>query len=149
MTAVKLGGRLQSAIVASPAYFARHGEPQTPRDLQRHRCINWRQPSSGSLYRWEFEKGARSLELAVEGPLIVTDVDMALRAALDGVGIAYLFDDLVAAPLAAGALRRVLLPWSPSFPGFYLYYPSRRQVPPPLRAFVDFLKQTQRRRPAR
>ncbi|AUX34899.1 MULTISPECIES: LysR family transcriptional regulator [Sorangium] len=155
MVAVKLSGDLSMMAVASPAYLARHGVPATPRDLHRHRCINMRWPTDGSLYRWEFEKGKQSLEVAVEGPLTVNDVDLALRAAADGVGIAYVFDQQARPLVEAGKLTRVLEPWSPSFPGFYLYYPSRRQTPPALRAFVDFLrragppeKKARRARPA-
>ncbi|XXU13823.1 LysR family transcriptional regulator [Sorangium sp. So ce861] len=155
MVAVKLSGDFSMMAVASPAYLARHGAPATPRDLHRHRCINTRWPTDGSLYRWEFEKGKQSLEVAVEGPLIVNDVDLALRAAVDGVGIAYVFDEQARPLVEAGRLTRVLEPWSPSFPGFYLYYPSRRQTPPALRAFIEFLrragpqeKKARRARPA-
>jgi DNA-binding transcriptional LysR family regulator len=140
MVAVPLCGALEMMAVASTRYLARHGRPETPRDLQHHRCINWRLPSTGGVYRWEFERGKRVLEVAVEGPLVVNDADLAVRAALDGVGIAYLIDLHVAALVRSGKLERVLAPWSPSFPGFYLYYPSRRQMPPVLRAFVDFVR---------
>jgi DNA-binding transcriptional LysR family regulator len=140
MVALKLSPPLQMAAVATPAYFARHGVPETPRDLHRHSCINWRRPTDGNIYRWEFVKGGRQLEVSVTGPLIVTDIELARRAALDGVGIAYLFDEQVEPWLARGALQRVLEAWSPRFPGFYLYYPSRRQPPAPLAAFVEFLR---------
>jgi DNA-binding transcriptional LysR family regulator len=140
MVALKLSPPLQMAAVATPAYFARHGVPETPRDLHRHSCINWRRPTDGNIYRWEFVKGGRQLEVSVTGPLIVTDIELARRAALDGVGIAYLFDEQVEPWLARGALQRVLEAWSPRFPGFYLYYPSRRQPPAPLVAFVEFLR---------
>jgi len=146
MVALKLSEPLCMAAVAAPAYFERHGVPETPRDLHRHRCINWRRPTDGSLYRWEFERKGRQLEVAVTGPLIVNDAVLALRAALDGVGIAYIFDEEAAPWLARGALRRVLEAWSPSFPGFYLYYPSRRHTPAPLAAFIEFLRSE---RPAR
>jgi DNA-binding transcriptional LysR family regulator len=96
--------------------------------------------TDGSLYRWEFEKGKRTVELAVEGPLIVNDAELALRAAVDAVGIAYLFDEQARPWVEAGELTRLLDDWSPRFPGFFLYYPSRRQAPPALRAFIDFLK---------
>ncbi|XYI02599.1 LysR family transcriptional regulator [Sorangium sp. So ce1128] len=140
MVAVKLSGDLAMMAVASPGYLARHGVPATPRDLHRHRCVNGRWPTDGSLYRWEFEKGKQSLEVAVEGPLIVNDAELALRAALDGVGIAYVFDEQARPWVEAGKLTRVLEAWSPSFPGFYLYYPSGRQAPPALRAFIEFLR---------
>jgi DNA-binding transcriptional LysR family regulator len=147
MVALKLSEPLCMAAVAAPAYFERHGVPEAPRDLHRHRCINWRRPTDGSLYRWEFQRKGRQLEVAVGGPLIVNDAALALRAALDGVGIAYIFDEEAAPWLARGALQRVLEPWSPSFPGFYLYYPSRRHTPAPLAAFIEFLRRERHSRP--
>ena len=140
MVAIPIGGMLEMAAVAVPAYFARHGVPQHPRDLQKHRCINIRMPTNGSLYRWEFEKGRQVLEISVDGPLIVSDWELGLRAALDGVGIAYVFEDRVHALVKSRKLTRVLADWSPRFAGLYLYYPSRRQTPPPLRAFVEFIQ---------
>lgn len=140
MIALKLGGDYEMIAVATPEYFASHGIPKHPRDLHRHRCINWRWPTDGSLYRWEFSRGKQQLEIAVEGPLVVTDVELALQGALQGVGIAYLFEPGVQRYIDEGRLMRVLEPWSPGFPGMHLYYPSRRHVPRPLRAFVDFLR---------
>ena len=139
MVAVKLGGDLEMLVVGSPAYFERHGKPKTPRDLKAHRCINTRWPTDGSLYRWEFERGAERLEAAVTGSLIVNEPEIGVQAAVDGVGLAYLFRYQLQAQLAAGKLVQVLKEWTPPFPGFYLYYPSRRQMPPQLRAFVDFM----------
>jgi len=149
MVALKLSESLCMAAVAAPAYFERHGVPETPKDLHRHRCINWRRPTDGSVYRWEFERKGRLLEVAVSGPLIVNDAALALRAALDGVGIAYIFDEEAAPWLAQGALQRVLEPWSPSFPGFYLYYPSRHYTPAPLAAFIEFLRSERSARPGK
>lgn len=140
MIAVKLSGELSQMAVASPAYFKRHGVPATPRDLHRHNCINIRWPTDGSLYRWEFERGKQSLDIAVEGSLIVNDADLLLRAALDGVGIACLIDIVARPYVERGRLQVCLAEWSPVFPGFYLYYPGRRQMPPALRAFVDFIR---------
>jgi len=140
MVAVKISGDLEMMVVAAPSYLERYGVPETPRDLRHHRCINFRWPTDGSLYRWEFERGEEKLEAAVEGPLIVNEPELAIRAALDGVGLAYLFDYQTRAFVAAGKLVRLLQEWSPPFPGFYLYYPSRRQMPPALRAFIDFLQ---------
>ena len=139
MVAVKLGGELEMLVVGSPDYFARHGKPKSPRDLKTHRCINTRWPTDGSLYRWEFERGTEKLEAAVTGPLIVNEPEIGVQAAVDGIGLAYLFRYQVQAQLSAGRLVQVLKDWSPPFPGFYLYYPSRRQMPPALRAFVDFV----------
>jgi DNA-binding transcriptional LysR family regulator len=145
MVAVKLSGEIEMMVAASPAYLQKHGAPTSPRDLAtRHRCINLRMPTDGSLYRWEFERGKQSLEVAVEGPLIVNEPDVALAAALDGVGIAYLFDHQVRPLLASGQLVRLLAAWTPPFPGFYLYYPGRRHIPAPLRAFVDFVRASNR-----
>ncbi len=144
MVAVKVSGDFEMMAVASPGYFARHGTPATPRDLHRHRCINFRWPTHDGLYRWEFEEGGEEFEIAVDGPLIVNDADLLVRGALEGVGIAYVLDEQVRTYVEAGALTRVLARWSPKFPGFYLYYPSRRQIPPPLRAFIDFLREASR-----
>jgi DNA-binding transcriptional LysR family regulator len=140
MVAIQLSGELELYAVASPAYLARRGIPKTPHDLREHACINWRLPSQGNLYRWEFERGRRTLEVAVEGPLVVNDAELALHAAAQGVGIAYLVNLDVEKWIARKELVRVLEDWSPTFPGFYLYYPSRKQVPAPLRAFVDFVR---------
>jgi len=140
MVAVKLSANMTTMVVASPGYLARHGVPKTPHDLQRHRCINTRYPTNGNLYRWEFERGKKTLEVAVDGPLIVDDWEISLRAALDGVGIAYLLDAQARTWVDRGKLTRILESWSPSFPGFYLYYASRRQTPAALRTFVEFLR---------
>jgi DNA-binding transcriptional LysR family regulator len=146
MVAVKFGADLEMLVVGSPDYFAEHGKPKTPRDLQAHRCINTRWPTDGSLYRWEFERGAEKLEAAVAGSLIVNEPEIAVQAAVDGIGLAYLFRYQIQAALAAGKLITVLKDWTPPFPGFYLYYPSRRQMPPALRAFVDFIGRSSRSR---
>ncbi|MBB3657192.1 DNA-binding transcriptional LysR family regulator [Rhizobium sp. BK650] len=139
MVSVKLGGEMRLIVVASPDYIARHGVPKTPRDLRDHSCVTSRWPTDGSLYHWEFERGDEKLEVAVSGPLSTTDNDLILRAVLDGIGIGYLFDYHAADNLAAGRLVSMLDDWTPPFAGFHLYYPSRRQMPPPLRAFVDFI----------
>lgn len=140
MVAVPLTGEVEMMVVGAPSYLADNRAPRTPRDLAEHRCINFRWPSGRGLYRWEFERGRRKLETDVEGPLIVNDTDVALEAALSGVGLAYLFDFKVKHWLEAGKLVRVLERWSPPFPGFYLYHPSRRQMPAALRAFIDFFR---------
>jgi DNA-binding transcriptional LysR family regulator len=146
MIAVKFGAELEMLVVGSPGYFAEHGKPRSPRDLKSHRCLNTRWPTDGSLYRWEFERGTEKLEAAVAGPLIVNEPELAVQAAVDGVGLAYLFRYQVQASLSAGKLVQVLKEWSPPFPGFYLYYPGRRQMPPPLRAFIDFMTERDRRK---
>ncbi|WP_224371157.1 LysR family transcriptional regulator [Hyalangium versicolor] len=140
MVAVRLGRDQEMAAVGSPEYFARYGVPRTPKELHAHQCLNWRWTAEGSLYRWEFVKRGKEFEVAVEGPLIVNDSELLMRAALDGMGIAYVFEEHARPWLEAGQLQRVLAEWAPKFPGYYLYYPSRRQVPAPLRAFIEFIR---------
>ena len=140
MVALPVSGDLSLVAVASPDYLARHGTPKTPADLLHHRCINGRMPTSGGIYQWEFERGTKELTMSVSGPLIANNPALGVQAAIDGVGIAYLIDLDVAEALAAGRLVRVLTAWSPTFPGFSLYYPSRRHVSGPLRALIEFLK---------
>src|SRR5438067_1488463 len=120
MIAVRVSPDQRPAIVGSPSYFESHAKPRSPRDLIRHRCINFRHGSAG-VYRWEFEKGRKSLSVAVNGPLIVDDVQLVLRAAVDGVGLAFLSDEQVVQHLANGTLVRVLEPWCQPYPGFFLY----------------------------
>ena len=139
MIAVRVSADHQPVIVGSPAYLESHPRPRTPRDLLQHQCINFRHGSAG-VYRWEFEKGNKSLSVAVNGPLIVDDVVLVLRAALDGVGLAFLAEHQVDLHLKSGALVRVLESWCQPYPGFFLYYPSRRQQPPPLVALIAVLK---------
>src|SRR5439155_1547221 len=124
------------AIVGSPSYFELHPKPATPRDLPNHRCINFRHGSDG-VYRWEFDKGKQSLTVAVNGPLIVDDVEIMVRAAIDGVGLAFMSEERAAPHLASGELVRVLDDWCPPFPGFFLYYPRQRQLPAALAALVE------------
>ncbi|WP_267354112.1 MULTISPECIES: LysR family transcriptional regulator [unclassified Methylobacterium] len=143
MVAVRIGPDLRMAAVAAPSYFERHRKPRTPEDLTGHACINLRLPTRGGLYAWEFEKGARVLNVRVEGPLVVNTGSMAMRAALGGLGLAYLPEDRVRADLDEGRLVRVLADWCPPFPGYHLYYPSRRQ---PTSAFA-LLVETLRHRP--
>jgi DNA-binding transcriptional LysR family regulator len=140
MVAVPIGGELELAAAAAPSYLAERGTPETPRDLHNHDCINFRLFSSAALYRWEFEKGTRSVDVSVSGNLIVNDPEVALQAAADGVGIVYLLSQQVSPWLQNGRLVRILEPWSPRFSGFHLYYPGRRQMTPPLRAFIDFVR---------
>ena len=139
MIAVRVSKDHRAAIVASPSYFKSHPRPKTPHDLLRHRCINFRHGSAG-VYRWEFDKGKKSLSVAVNGPLIVDDVETLVRAAIDGVGLAFVSDERVTAQLESGELVRVLEDWCQPFPGFYLYYPSRRQQPAALAALINTLR---------
>lgn len=137
MHAVPLGPRQRSAVVASPEYFERHAVPKTPQDLSALPCIRYRF-LSGVLYRWEFEQAGEEVMIEVDGPLTLSDQGLMVDAALDGVGLAYVFEGQVSALLSQGRLVRVLEDWCPPYPGFFLYYPSRRQLPATLRAFVDF-----------
>ncbi|WEX88456.1 LysR family transcriptional regulator [Sinorhizobium garamanticum] len=139
MIAVKVGPDLTSAVVAAPPYFERHGRPAHPRDLAGHRCIR-RRFSNGTLYRWEFEKEGEEITVSVAGPLILGEDRPIIKAALGGAGLAYLFETRVAEYIAAGRLERVLEDWCAPYAGPYLYYPSRRQMRPALRAFIDFFR---------
>jgi len=139
MIAVRASGPWQGSIVGSPGYFEQHPVPQHPRDLIHHRCIR-RRFSSGLVYRWELEKHGKPLVVDVDGPLILPDQRLMRRAACDGVGLAFVFDRGVEADIAEGRLIRVLEDWCPPFDGFYIYYPSRRQMRPSLRAFIDFFR---------
>ena len=139
MIAVRVSSDHRAAIVGSPAYFKSHPKPIELRDFLSHRCINFRRGSTG-VYRWEFDKGKKSLSVAVNGPLIVDDVEILTRAAIDGVGLAFVSENHVAEHLASGALVRVLEDWCQPFPGFFLYYPSRRQQPAALLALINALR---------
>lgn len=139
MVAVKVTGEQRAAIVAAPTYFDSHPKPKTPRDLTAHRCIRYRMGAGGSVYRWEFEKRGRPVTVSVTGPLIVNDVELTLRAALDGVGLAFALEEHAAEHIARGRLVRVLEDWCAPFDGFFLYYPSRRHQPAALQALVDAL----------
>lgn len=139
MIAVPIGPRQRTAIVASPDYFRRFPKPVTPHELKDHSCIRYRF-ASGTYYRWEFERGGIELEIEVQGPLTLGDLDIMLDAAVNGSGLAFLFEDYALPALEDDRLIRVLEDWCPYYPGFFLYYPSRRQLPTALRAFVDFVK---------
>lgn len=139
MIAVRASGPRRGVIVGAPDYFARHPKPRHPRDLKDHNCIR-RRFASGRLYRWELEKDGRALSVSVTGNLILPQQDLIRRAALQGLGLAFLFKDVVAGDLRDGRLTAVLDDWCPPFEGFYIYYPSRRQMRPALRAFIDFFR---------
>ncbi|WP_026186612.1 LysR family transcriptional regulator [Ensifer sp. BR816] len=139
MIAVKIGPDLKSAVVASPAYFERFTRPLHPRDLAAHRCIR-RRFSNGTFYRWEFEKEGEEITVAVAGPLILGEDRPIIKAAIGGAGLAYLFEPRVSGYVAEGKLLRVLEDWCAPYAGPYLYYPSRRQMRPALRAFIDFFR---------
>jgi DNA-binding transcriptional LysR family regulator len=140
MVAVKVTGEQRAAIVAAPAYFESHPTPKAPRDLTAHRCISHRLGADAAVYRWEFEKRGKPVVVSVSGPFVFTDPTFTLRAALDGLGLAYVFEEDAADHLARGDLVRVLEDWCPPFEGYFLYYPSRRHQPPALQALVEALR---------
>lgn len=139
MIALRISPESRLIAIASPDYLATHPRPKTPKDLHAHNCIGLRQ-TTGALYRWGFEKAGEELEVSVEGSLITNGVDLMVRAALDGVGIGYMLEDYVAPLVAEGRLVAVLEDWSLRFSGFHIYYPSRRQMPASLKAFIQFLR---------
>jgi len=140
MTAVRLTPDVKMLVVASPDYLARHGEPESPADLHRHACINWRFPGSGRIYRWQFEKKGKKVEIDVKGPVISNHEDVVVDAVLQGLGLLYAYDmDRIDDAVARGLLKPVLTGWSLTSPGLYLYYSNRRHPQPALRAFIDCL----------
>ncbi|RUY83635.1 LysR family transcriptional regulator [Mesorhizobium sp. M7A.F.Ca.CA.001.10.2.1] len=140
MIAVRIGPDMRMAVVGSPAYFAKWPKPRTPQDLTTHNCINLRLPTYGGLYAWEFEKAGRELKVRVEGQLVFNTSALRMNAVLAGLGLAYLPEEQVTAHLADGRLVRVLADWCAPFPGYHLYYPSRRQATPAFSLLVDALR---------
>ncbi len=140
MIAVRIGPDLRSAVVGAPAYFASRQKPETPRDLTGHSCINLRLPTLGGLYAWEFAKDGREMRVRVDGQFTCNGSALKLDAALAGFGLAYLPEDSVKTYLADGRLVRVLEDWCPSYPGYHLYYPSRRQPTPAFSALLTALR---------
>jgi DNA-binding transcriptional LysR family regulator len=130
MIAMPIGPDMRMAVVGSPAYFARHPIPLIPNDLMAHNCITLRMPTHGGLYVWEFEKNGQELNVRVEGQLVFNTIAMRLDATLQGLGLAYMPEDLVHEHVAQGRLIRVLEDWCEPFSGYHLYYPSRRQSSP-------------------
>lgn len=140
MIAVRIGPDMRMAVVGSPAYFAKWPKPRTPQDLTTHNCINLRLPTYGGLYAWEFEKAGRELKVRVEGQLVFNTSALRMNAVLAGLGLAYLPEEQVTAHLADRRLVRVLADWCAPFPGYHLYYPSRRQATPAFSLLVDALR---------
>ncbi len=141
MVAVPLGGPISVAIVGSPDYFKRHPVPRQPSDLVRHNCVRFRFSGSGAIYKWELKVDERIVEHEIGGNLTVTDTMFSIDAALEGIGLAYTFEQLSFPYIQAKKLKRVLPEFAPTFPGFYLYYPSRRQQPSKLKAFVAYVQE--------
>ena len=140
MIAVRIGPDLRMAVVGAPSYFRRRPDPKKPQDLVGHNCINLRLSTHGGLYAWEFEKGNRELKVRVEGQLVFNGTFQMLNAALAGFGLAYVPEDLAQPHLAKGRLKRVLEDWCPPYPGYHLYYPSRRQSSAAFALLVDALR---------
>jgi DNA-binding transcriptional LysR family regulator len=140
MIAVRIGPDMRSAVVGAPSYFASRARPKTPQDLTAHACINLRLPTHGGLYAWEFEKGGREIRVRVEGQLVFNGTAPMLDAALAGFGLAYVPEDAVQTHIADGRLIRVLADWCPPYPGYHLYYPSRRQPTPAFALLVNALR---------
>ena len=140
MIAVRIGPDMRMAVVGAPSYLRKRSAPKTPQDLIGHNCINLRLPIHGGLYTWEFEKGDRPLNVHVEGQLVFNGVAQILNAALAGLGLGYVPEGLVQTHLAEGRLVRVLADWCPPYPGYHLYYPSRRQHTPAFALLVEALR---------
>jgi DNA-binding transcriptional LysR family regulator len=140
MIAVRIGPNFRMAVVAAASYFASRPLPLSPQDLTGHDCIGLRLPTHGGLYAWDFRKDARALEVRIQGRVVFNTVGMMRNAALEGLGLAYLPEDVVEAPLRKGQLVRVLEDWCPPLPGYHLYYTSRRQPSPAFALVVDTLR---------
>lgn len=140
MIAVRIGPDLRMAVVGSPAYFEKRSPPTTPQELTDHACINIRLPTYGGLYAWEFKQGDQALNVRVDGQLTVNGIPQMLAGTLNGLGLAMTLEDRVQPYVADGRLVRVLEDWCPAFPGYHLYYPSRRQSSPAFALLVDALR---------
>jgi DNA-binding transcriptional LysR family regulator len=138
MIAVRVSKDLRLAVVGSPEYFKSHSIPRHPRDLKDHACIGFR--FSSGLYRWEFEKGRRAITVNPRGPVTFDDPDLVLQAVLKGMGIGTAMEEILRERIAKGHLVQVLRDWCPTFPGYFLYYPSRRNQPAALAALIDALR---------
>jgi DNA-binding transcriptional LysR family regulator len=143
MIAVRVTDPLKIAVVGAPSYFAQRRPPQSPNDLALHSCIGYR-TVQGKLFDWQFERQGTTLSVPVAGRVIVNSCELALHAAADGIGIAYVIESQAEPLIRSGQLVRVLQDWSPTLPGFYLYHPSRRQMPAALRALIDMMQTTRR-----
>ncbi|GBR60354.1 LysR family transcriptional regulator [Gluconobacter thailandicus F149-1 = NBRC 100600] len=140
MIAVPVSPRLRMAAVASPSYLSGKTIPETPYDLAQHNCINLRLPTSGGLYAWEFEHDGKEIRVKTQGQLVFNDINLIVKAALTGHGIAFMLEDHVKDYLFSGSLVRILEEWCEPFDGYYLYYPSRRQPSPAFNLVLDALR---------
>jgi len=146
MVAIPIGGPITVALVGSPDYFKRYSVPRHPSDLVNQNCIRFRFSGSGAIYKWEFDVDGRRVEYEVSGGLTISDTLYAVDAAREGIGLAYTFEQLALPHIRSKQLKRVLTNFSPTFPGFYLYYPSRRQPPSKMKVFVDYVLRHSRKR---
>jgi DNA-binding transcriptional LysR family regulator len=142
MVQVRLTDPFRFVVVGAPEYLARYGVPQRPEDLLRHECITFRSPTTGALYAWELERGRKTWRLPVRGGVITNDGLLCASMARLGLGLAYAFEPMVMEDLSSGRLQRVLEPYAPTVPGYFLYFPSRAQRTPALRAFVDTARES-------
>jgi len=140
MIAMRIGADTRMVVVGAPSYFAQHSVPLMPQELTDHRCINLRLPTLGDLYVWELEKVKQKLNVCVEGQLVLNNMKQIVDAAIAGLGLATMLEDVVAPCVADGRLVQVLDDWCPTFPGYHLYYPSRRQPPPAFGLVLDALR---------
>ena len=140
MVAVRIGPDERFVVVGAPAYLAGRELPRHPQDLLQHRCINLRLPTAGGLYAWEFEKEGRELKVRVDGQLVFNALPPILAAALTSFGLAFVPEEMVRPHIAAGRLTALLEDWTPPFPGYHLYYPSRRQHSPAFALLVEALR---------
>lgn len=140
MVAVRIGPDWRMVVVGAPGYFSRHGKPQTPHDLQHHNCINMRLPTLGGLYAWEFSKDGQPMRVRVEGQLTFNNLAARIEAATSGMGLALVPEDCVAQAVSEGKLETVLDDWCEPFPGYYLYYPSRKQHTAAFSLLIDALR---------
>jgi DNA-binding transcriptional LysR family regulator len=140
MIAVRISADQQVVVVGAPAYFAKRGKPSNPRELGAHDCINLRRGTKGAVVRWRFRENDNDFEIAVDGHIVTNDGAVLVDAAVEGLGVAYVFESMVAEPLSQKRLVRVLDEYCPQVPGYFLYYPSRVNLAPKLRALVEFLR---------
>jgi len=139
MIAVRVMGPMKVAVVGAPEYFAKHSPPRALNDLARHSCVQYR-TDDGRVFKWPFERNGKSRNVSVSGRVMVNDGELAVRAAVDGLGIAYVLESVAEPFLRSGQLVQVLENWSPAFEGLFLYYPGHRQVPAALRALIDMIR---------
>jgi DNA-binding transcriptional LysR family regulator len=141
MVHVQIAGAMRVVVAAAPSYLKRHGVPETPPDLQQHVCINARSPATGEPFPWELERGKKSWRVNVRGPVTGNSFDLSKRLAIAGVGLLYCLEPTIEPELSTGALQLVLEPYAASVPGLFLYFPSRAQLSPALKAFVSVARE--------